>query len=467
MRQTADYVLREMIDSTGAFYSAQDAEVHGREGANYLWTTEQARDAIGDGELTDLATTLYGLDRGTNFRDPHDPDAEAMNVLYLADPLDRVAEQKGLSVNALMEKREQINQMMLAARDQRDQPGTDDKVLVSWNGLMIAGLARAGLALEATDCLDAARRAADAIQQHLQRDDGSLHRTMRQGRVALAGQLEDYALLAHGLIELHRATGEQSLLEKARRLVAKAIELFAAEAGGYFDTPAEANDLMLRLSTAIDGAVPSGNSQMVHNLLDLYELTGEQAHLDRAVTDLHRFATPLSQQGRAMPHMAHALLRGIALSPNRLSAASETAGAGADESDPVTAPEPVRVLVERDTLDLSNGADEVLLHVEPAEGYHINAHEPGDPALVPMTVMLEDAEGLRLHVDYLKGQPRQYPFADQPIHVYATPVTLSLQIEQVGHVSSDARPTLAVRYQPCSDRACLEPRTERIALQLQ
>jgi uncharacterized protein YyaL (SSP411 family) len=467
LRETADYIEREMIDARGAFYSAQDAEVHGREGGSYLWTAQEVREAIDDDTLAERALTLYGLDRGTNFRDPHDPDARPANVLHLPAALEQVAEQWDMSVEAVDELRQQINAKLLAVRDARPQPRTDDKVLVAWNGLMIAGLAKAGALLDEARYVELAKQAAEAIERHMKKPDGSLYRSMRQGTCAIPGQLEDYALFAHGLIELHRATGQGGWLERARAVNEQAIALFECGGGGYYDTLADQDDLLVRLHSAVDGSMPSGNSQMAHNLLDLYQLTDDAVFLERACQDLRRFAEPMTQQPQAMPRMAHALLRALEIAPEKFEQAQSSessAGAGPDE--------PVQVQLDRTTVDLSEGEAALAITLRPEAGYHINAHDPGDSAVTPLTVELADETNVELKVEYPEGQARQYDFADAPLVVHEGETVVRVRLlraptagrDESAQSSRDS--TLVVRYQPCSDRACYAPRSERMTLHI-
>src|SRR5690606_38263326 len=150
---------------------------------------KQVDDAIADEELRALAVKLYGLDQGTNFQDPHQPDAAAVNVLYLPEPLTAYGDEEDVAA-----KRTSINEQLLAVRSQRDQPATDDKVLAAWNGLMIAGMAKAGRVLEQPYYVQAAAKAAEGVIQHMMHGD-LLYRSMRQGAVKIPGFLEDYAFL--------------------------------------------------------------------------------------------------------------------------------------------------------------------------------------------------------------------------------------------------------------------------------
>ena len=288
LRQTGDYLLREMTDPSGLFWAAQDAEVDGREGLNYLWTREEVRQTVGPADA-DAACRLFGLDFGTNFRDPHHPQAAPANVLFLPEPLAEKDEPL----------RERVRAKLKAVRDARKQPTTDDKCLAAWNGLAIAGLARAGAALHEPRFTGAAAAAATAALQHLSTEDGGLRRSWRKNQPgAAAGFLEDYACLAHGLLALHEAgdtTGHW--LKEAQRLTAEAEKRFASEEGGYLDSAADAAHMLLRVRGLHDGATPSGTSVMVHNLRDLARLTGDPAYAQRAQKLFAATATVLNEPG--------------------------------------------------------------------------------------------------------------------------------------------------------------------------
>ncbi|MEL7088538.1 MAG: DUF255 domain-containing protein, partial [Planctomycetota bacterium] len=274
MRETAEYLLREMADGTGAFWSAQDAEVNAKEGENYVWTPGQIRDALAgapDAEkLIALALDMYGFYRGPNFQDPHHEPPEAapaVNVLFMPGPMSSLTGHADGDMGGLMRMRKRINAALLKVRDTRDQPGTDDKVLTAWNGLAIGGLAEAGRVLDEPRFVEAARRAADAVLKHMSTVDGGLLRSMRNGEAKIPAFLEDYAFFVHGLLSLDRALGNVAddgrYRSEAVRLTALASRRFAAEAGGYFDTLPDQTDLFVRTRSTYDGALPSGNSQMI------------------------------------------------------------------------------------------------------------------------------------------------------------------------------------------------------------
>ena len=483
-RETCDYVLREMTDPTGAFWSAQDAEVDAREGGNYVWTPQEVRDAVVTTGLGELPAEMYGLDRGTNFQDPHHPDEPPTNVLYLPLRLDELAAKQGMTLDALLDARAQVNRLMLAVRDKRKQPSTDDKALVSWNGMMIAALARAGHSLDEPRYTQAASRAAAYILDHMRpplQDTGGqtepgtptrgLYRSMRGGEAKIPAFLEDYAFFVHGLIELNRSTGQDRWLDAAKDLTTVARQQFTAadtHGGGYYDTLDEQADLFVRTVSTYDGAIPTGNSQMIHNLLDLHELTGNEAYLGTALTDLASFGGALAKQGAAMVHMQHALLRAIESAPERIATAHEGLGLGPGTTlgqgqSVATRGDAVSVSVEPHVVELSpEGVGYLQVTIDIAPGHHLNASDTGLVGLVPTRLELESRLELKLNVDYPPGVTKRYPFAEDDLQVYEGRVVLEAVVRpraahRKGAPGDPDEPRLVLRYQVCTETSCLEP----------
>jgi len=478
VRESCRYVIEQMVDPTGAFWSAQDAEVDAREGGSYVWTVEQVRSVLSESGLgessIERALEMYGLDAGPNFRDPHDPDSTPANVLHLPAPLHAL---QGLDPSPA-DFRDRVNAALLAARDRRKQPATDDKVLASWNGLMIAGLAIAGRTLNEPDFIAAAERAADAVLERMVGQAGGLLRTMRGGEAKIEAFLEDYAFLIHGLIELHRATGDSARLDAARRLDDQARERFDAidtYGGGYFDTTAEQTDLFVRLRSTFDGALPTGASRMIHNLIDFYELTGERDWLDRAERDLRSFAEPLQRSGAAMAHMQHALLRWLSYA-EPASDQHESASSTHAESSPnasvstdAAARKTIAVDVSESNVDLSKGRGRLTVILRIGPEYHVNAHRPSDPALTPTSIELEGLKHVALDVSYPPPARRKYPFADEAIDVYEGRVELEVTLTPTGPVEAGqgVTPRLTLTFQMCTEQSCLAPRTLELPVRIE
>jgi uncharacterized protein YyaL (SSP411 family) len=242
VEHTLDYAIRELRLDSGGFASAQDADTEGVEGLTFTWEPHEVpRDEL-----------LQPFEHG------------------------RYVIRGGLTQDE--------RAALLAERDKRPQPLRDDKAIASWNGLMLAALAESARRLDRNDYLEAATQLADFLLGPLSDGNGRLHRTWRQGEAKGTGYLEDYANVAHGLYELHVATGELRWLHEARRLALLAVELNADdELGGFFLTPADGEPLVARQKDLDDNPTPSGNSMLAYVLLRLARIWGDDELERRAV----------------------------------------------------------------------------------------------------------------------------------------------------------------------------------------
>jgi len=463
-REICDYALREMTDKTGTFWSAQDAEVNAREGGNYLWLPDQLKEAIADKVLAEKAIQMYGLDKGTNFQDPHHPDEPRQNVLYLPVPLHELAQQWDMTLEQVIELKRKIDVKMLVVRDKRDQPGTDDKVLVSWNGIMIAGMASVGAALDEPKYVEAAAKAADYILNNMRDEQGGLMRTMREGTVKIPAFLEDYAFFAHSLIELYRADNQYRWLEAAAAIVDAALARFASpERGGYYDTLKDQADLFVRTRTIYDGAVPSGNSRMVNNLVDLYELTNNAAYLERAAYDLQAFAADYRRYGAGMVLMHQALLRVLETDQSLANVPEEHKPAKTQLAAPKL---PVSIVVEPNVVALAGKPVDLNIKLRIGEEYHINSDKPGSDWLIPTKLTLIGSDDWSLKTKYPEGVDRKFEFGDKPISIYEGEVVVAATLEPKKD-NPAGTPMLILQYQACTDEICLEPQEVEVPVKFQ
>ncbi|MCH8343454.1 MAG: DUF255 domain-containing protein [Planctomycetes bacterium] len=451
VRETLDYVLREMTDSAGGFYSAQDAEVNAREGESYLWLPDQIREALSAAQLGDdveFTLRVYGMDRGRNFLDPHHPEDGRKNVLFLIDKPESQAGAMGIGLEDFNARLKRVNAALLAVRDRRDQPGTDDKILAGWNGLMIGGMADGARVLNEPRYIDAARRAAAFVLSTMRTDDGGLLRTYRSGQAKINAFFEDYAFMIRGLIALHRATGESGFLDEAVQLAHAAKQRFRDDSSGsYFDTLPQQADLFVRTRSTYDGAVPCGNSVMLINLLDLHELSGDEAFLDDALAALQGISSSIARSPVSAALATVALNRLVDQHPQRL--------VRWPTATP-SAPDAVKIDLSVDRLTITPhepATFEITLDI--AKKYHINAHEPGPSFLIPLNLRSVGGDGLEIHVDYPPGERYESALAKDEMRIHRGTVTLPVRIEQVGRVSR--KPQLMLVYQVCTDRACLAP----------
>ncbi|MEM6334270.1 MAG: DUF255 domain-containing protein [Planctomycetota bacterium] len=468
MRETAAYLLREMVDETGAFWSAQDAEVDGREGLNFLWQPAEAEAALreaGEEGLIDEALRLYGLDGPSNFRDPHHPDAEPAWVLAMTGRTPR--DEAGWG------KRARINAALLSVRDRRKQPRTDDKVLASWNGMAIRGLVDAGLALDEPRYIDAAARAMLAVLKGLGTLDGGLRRSMRDGKPGKQpGFLEDYAFVIDGLLALHGAKiagvggadADADWLGEAERFSEVVVERFGSRsAGRYYDTLAGQSDLLVRTKGLSDGAVASGNSQMLHNLVGLYRATGNGGYLKRAVLDVWAMAGKAESAGANAAWWAAGVARLFEALPQsmREQLTSNEAPAAAEEQPAVTgeadADEPVRLAIVR--AGLSEGVMRADLRLTIAPGYHVNGPAIEGQGLMGLSV--QAAEPAWAEVDVAWPKPDRVAMGDVAVDAYHGAIELPVSVGALGGAEAVE---LVVAYQACGDGVCLPPRQVAITL---
>ena len=462
-REVLDYVLREMTDPTGTFWSAQDAEVDAKEGQNYVWTADQVKAVIKDEKLAALALKMYGLDLGPNFQDPHDRNADPVNVIFLPKRLDEIAAAQKITMDDLLKKRADINAHLKKVRDARKQPRLDDKTLTSWNGLMIAAMARAGRQLKEEKYTAAARKAADYILASMRTKDGGLFRTMRQGKAKISGFLDDYTFFVHGLLQLHETTGDAKYLKVAEELTSYASKHFSSEggSGGYYDTLAGQSDLFVRVRSTYDGATPSGNGVMLHNLLTLHERTKDERYLKHALIDLRAFAVPLRRQSMGMSHTLHALQRAAEIAPKQF---AEAAVAAAKPVEP-TDKEPVVASIDRTKVDLSKGDVTLKITMKVHKDYHVNANDPGDESVIPCVVKLQGTKNIEAIIKYPKGVKKKFAFAEKPLGVYEDTRVFEVTLKK-GKAASATGAKLVLEYQACNDNACLMPAEAVFVLEL-
>ena len=296
--ETLDYVLREMTDTTGGFYSAQDADSEGVEGKFFVWTPDELRAALGPD--AELVMGYYGVtDRG-NF--------EGANILNVPKHPEDYADERGVSEGELSEAVQRARATLLEIRERRIHPLLDDKVLTGWNGLMLRSFAEAGAALNRVDYLDAARRNAAFLLDSMRDENGRILRTWRNGQAKLLGYLEDYACLADGLLALHEATLESRWLREANVVAEGIIELFWDDAvGGFYDTGSDHESLMIRPRDVFDNAQPCGGSVATDVLLRLAIITGNDDFATKAATPIRALQPLLGRAPSATGHWLGAL----------------------------------------------------------------------------------------------------------------------------------------------------------------
>ena len=503
-RSTCEYVLREMTHAEGGFFSAQDAEVDGREGLNYLWTPEDLLAALCPPEVdavpelsraargaADFASRVYGVSEGPNFRDPHHPEEPARSVLRLAQRPEKMAAMFERSPVDFAEHLSRINGALQEARSRRKQPHLDDKVLASWNGLMIGALATCARLLDEPRYLAAAERAADFVLSRMvaagggRGSGGTLHRSWREGRLGPVGVLEDSACMMQGLLAVARASDgaarERRVTQAAALLGSARTAFFDQGSGAMFDTRADAPDLFVRARSTHDGAIPSASGIMVNAMLDLAELSGDRSHAGSALGSLDSYSGEIGENPVGACNSVRALLR--------LLIASES---GVAEAGDAAAPRPMRAADVRDraaeevraqregaargprhgteVVEIFAGLDrvrvprevpaELTLVVQIKEGWHVTAAEPGDSdaarRMISFRVSVINGSGVVAYADYPAGEPYGVSSVGL-INAYSGTIELRVALERLGDWKGT--PLLCVMYQACSEHECLAPTT--------
>src|SRR5829696_1247584 len=268
-----DYVMREMTDPAGGFYSTQDADSEGHEGKFFVWDIKEIQTTLGETAASRFCD-YYDITESGNF--------EGKNIPNVTRTLEDVAVAHNVSVSELAASLNESKRILFELREVRVKPDRDEKILTAWNGLMLASFAEAGVILNRPDYTDAARRNADFVLANLRRD-GALLRTWKGGTAKFNGYLEDYAFLTEGLVTLFETTGEFRWLEEARTLTDRMIEEFwDSDNSGFFFTGKSHENLIVRSKDYFDNATPSGNSVAADVLLRLAILTGEEKYRDLA-----------------------------------------------------------------------------------------------------------------------------------------------------------------------------------------
>ncbi|NLO24560.1 MAG: thioredoxin domain-containing protein [Clostridiales bacterium] len=292
------YVLRDMTSGEGAFCSAEDADSEGEEGKFYLWHPEEVKEAVGK-EEGEFFCGWYDIKPEGNF------EGKSIPNLIGAD-LNEITGDSGLK-----SRLDSIREKLFMYREQRTRPYRDDKILTSWNGLMIAALALAGRVFGCTEYVRAAEGAYDFIQRNLVREDGRLLARYRDGEAALPAYLEDYAFLTWGLIELYQATFKTGYLKRALELNGDMLALFWDEGdGGLFLYGEDSEQLIMRPKEVYDGALPSGNSVALYNMLRLSRMTGDTGIEERARQLTEAFGGEVGHNPTAHSFFMSALLFG-------------------------------------------------------------------------------------------------------------------------------------------------------------
>ncbi len=433
--QTLDYVLRDMTDANGGFYSATDADSEGKEGTFFLWSVEELKTLLTHKEAA-LAIELYGVTPQGNF--------EGHNILNLPQSLPQFAANKGIALEVLYQQIDNIREKLYHAREKRIHPIRDEKILTAWNGMMISAFAQAGPLLKQPSYTKAARRSAEFIWNHNRSADNNLLRSHLDGKSSIAASQEDYAFYAEGLLHLYDATREKIWLERASSITDQLIEQFVDPITGtfYLGNDRGLTSMSRPHDSGTDGAIPSGTAVALRALQMLSQRTSNLEYRKQAQNLLAAYATSINDRPIAFAY----LLAGVDdLQQGELSNSGYAAQGGIHASA---------------TL---NG-DQLTVQFNIPMGWHINSDKPLQDGLIATNLKLDQqAKGWQLgKVNYPKAELATLGFQSEALAVYHGDVQLEAQLIQTA--PADRMLSVQLELQACNDKVCLPPETLTLRL---
>lgn len=488
------FILTSMRDPSGAFHSALDAETNAIEGEYYVWSKEEVEKLLGP--AAQLFLKVYG------FEEPN--DFEHGYVLHLPRPLQLVMADERIPPREMATRLYDAKRRLLEARSRRESPFKDDKILTSWNGLMISSMARAGMLFNKSEYITAAEDAAMFIITRMRDGEGRLLRTFRADQARLNAYLDDYAFFVKGLLVLHEATRNpadpergQRWLNAARRLTDDQLKMFWDEegGGGFFFTSHHHEALLARTKNAWDSVLPSGNSVSVRNLIRLASLTGDPVYRERATKILELFAPAMKKSPRGMTNMALAMseylddpdFRPLIEAPPRrklpegtlpespppgTNPVPGTNPAGSSPANPAGTAEP-KTKKDQVTSEaflsapklVPGKATRIAFVLKVTDGWHINPNPVDRDAAIATSVAVTSKLGTKLtNIRY--PDPTEHLVDGDLLLVYEGEVKIYADLEVPATAAGRETLQLNIEYQACTDQFCDRPRTASFSTQI-
>jgi len=464
--QTLDWVLREMTDPSGGFYASLDADSEGEEGKYYLWTKEEITDVLGESDA-EFFSSIYGVSPEGNFRDERTGQASGKNILNLKETLNEFSRREGMDFKEVASKASSMREKLLRVREDRIHPKRDDKILTAWNGMMLGSLAYGGHHLQRPDYVEAASKCADFILDNLQ-TNGFLLRTNNEGAPVRQGYLEDYALLALGLLDLYEANEDKEYLDAATKLAdAMLMEFEDKDGGGFYFTSSRHEELLLRMKDPVDKAIPSGNGAAALVLMRLTQLAEDSSASGRyyqaAGAAIGAFAGLMDRAPRAVESI-------LLVSSMYLNYEKESDEDEAEEprilsirKDPV-----LMEVLPREDADLVSGEYAVTFRVTVDEGWHINSQKPLNEFLIATELTVEETQDIESStIEYPEGKLVSLSFSPEELSVYEGTFDIEARFMIAETISSEtpsAKMTLG--FQACNDKICARPQEVEFSLPL-
>ena len=449
-KSVLDFSGGAFTDGDGGFYTAIDAETNGIEGAYYAWKAEEIESLLLPEEARFFVTFFALADIPTFPGHPETPG----QVIVARLPLDIAAEQQGMPYIEVAALAAHVFNKLLAARNMRTAPNLDSKLIIAWNGLMIDALAHAGMVFGRNEYIRRAGKAAAFILERAIDNEGTLKRIVNFGRAEIDAKLEDYAYFIRGLLTLSRTTKDNKLLESAKALAAAAEEFFADKENGGFFSSRDEEHLLVRIKSGDDSAMPSPSAVMLHNWVDLYELTGYEAYLDKARSVASAF---LSGRSTVVPEFSHMMAGAM-----RLQAYDTQATIPAVR--PFVPPNTENigaVLVQASLMpDAPQPGQECELRIliDIREGWYINAAEVSRKELIPTQVEVQERSVEVVSVNWPKAKKKTV--AGEKLSIYEGNLTVSVRLKLSALMEERPKIRAMLSFQPCKDGACYKPQNK-------
>ena len=310
-KEIFEYVLRDMTDTEGGFYSAEDADSQGVEGKFYIWTKKEVEEVLGPKEA-EIIIKAFEISKVGNFLEESTGNVTGKNIFHLEKPLAEISSELNMKEEDLSKLIEDSRKKLFSYRKKRVHPHKDDKILTDWNGLMVAALAKGAQVFDELGYAESAKRATDLILKKMRNSDGRLLHRYREGQADILAYLDDYAFLIWGLLELYEVTFEVDYLKTALGLNKDLIDHFWDEdLGGFYFTADDGEDLLIRTKEAYDAAIPSGNSVAMLNLLRLSRITSNSDLEEMAMKLMQAFSNEIKNSPSAYTNFLCAVDFGI------------------------------------------------------------------------------------------------------------------------------------------------------------
>ncbi len=429
-QEMLDYVLREMTNSDGGFYSATDADSEGEEGLFFIWDKDEIEQLLGD-DATEFIE-LYQITGRGNF--------EGKNIPNLAMPLERYSKEQNIDYDELIKRLARYKQTLLGARNKRIPPLRDDKVITAWNGMMIKAFAYAGELFDQQNYIDAATNAADYVLQHNRTGHGSLSRSSLNGNASIPALQEDYAYLAEALLQLYDTTHDRHWLQQAQQLTHEMIERFwDEESGGFFMAETNTGGLLPFPPKEVnDNATASGNSVALKLLSRLYRRAGLQKYDTYAKQLIRAYSDDITQRPYISSYMMDGLLELLAGEQSNRQFCSDG-----------------NVCIEAAVTGLESGYS-VTLSVQLNDGWYLNQFpDTGKP--VPIHIETIGQQKIS-DASYPQAVTKQLDYQKEPAKVYTDSfeITLKIAAKDLTEIQfPGSLVKLKISLQACNQEKCL------------